>query len=100
MAFLRGVGLPDDLIEYLPSLLNRAIQFYSCFLSYSAKDQTFAERLHADLQAKGVRCWFAPHDLPIGAKILDAIDEAIRLRDKVLLVSPRAQSVAIGWKER
>jgi len=35
------------------------------FISYSSKDQAFAERLHADLQNKGVRCWFAPHDLPI-----------------------------------
>ena len=70
LAFLRGVGLPDNLIDYLPSLLNQPIQFYSCFISYSSKDQEFAERLHADLQAKGVRCWFAPHDMPIGAKIL------------------------------
>jgi hypothetical protein len=34
----------------------------------------------------GVRCWFAPHDLPIGEKILDALDAAIRLRDKVVLI--------------
>jgi hypothetical protein len=38
------------------------------------------------LQNKGVRCWFAPHDLPLGAKTWDAIDEAIRLRDKLLLI--------------
>jgi len=86
LKFLRGVGFSDNLIDYLPSLLNRPIQFYSCFISYSSKDQDFAERLHADLQNKGVRCWFAPHDMPIGAKIIDAIDEAIRLRDKVLLI--------------
>ena len=84
IAFLRGVGLPDNLIDYLPSLLNEAIRHYSCFISYASKDQTFAERLHADLQNKGVRYWFAPHDMPIGAKIIDAIDDAIRLRDKVL----------------
>jgi uncharacterized protein YjbI with pentapeptide repeats len=53
IAFLRGVGLPDNLIEYLPSLLNTAIQFYSCFISYSGKDQAFAERLHSDLQKQG-----------------------------------------------
>jgi hypothetical protein len=39
IAFLRGVGLPDNLIDYLPSLLNEAIQLYSCFISYSSKDQ-------------------------------------------------------------
>jgi uncharacterized protein YjbI with pentapeptide repeats len=98
LTFLRGVGLPDTLIEYLPSLLNEPIQFYSCFISYSSKDQAFAERVHADLQNKGVRCWFAPHDMPIGAKIIDAIDEAIRLRDKVLLILSEG-AIASDWVE-
>jgi hypothetical protein len=98
IAFLRGVGLPDNLIEYLPSLLNAAIQFHSCFISYSSKDELFAERLHADLQNKGVRCWFAPHDMPIGAKIIDALDEAIRLRDKVLLILSES-AIASDWVE-
>jgi hypothetical protein len=98
IAFLRGVGLSDRLIEYLPSLLNEAIQHYSCFVSYSSKDQAFAERLHADLQNKGVRCWFAPHDMPIGAKIIDALDEAIRLRDKMLLILSEG-AIASDWVE-
>jgi uncharacterized protein YjbI with pentapeptide repeats len=98
LAFLRGVGLPDTLIEYLPSLLNQPIQMYSCFISYSSKDQSFAERLHADLQNKGVRCWFAPHDLPWGAKTWDAIDEAIKLRDKLLLILSE-NSIASDWVE-
>ncbi len=98
LAFLRGVGLPDRLINYLPSLVNQPLQFYSCFISYSVKDQDMAERLHADLQNKGVRCWFAPHDLPIGAKILDGVDEAIRLRDKVLLILSE-HSIKSGWVE-
>jgi uncharacterized protein YjbI with pentapeptide repeats len=94
--FLRGVGLPDNFIDYLPLLLNRAIQHYSCFISYSAKNQTFAKRLHADLQNKGVRCWFAPHDLRIGEKILDEIDAAIRLRDKVVLILSE-HSIKSDW---
>jgi uncharacterized protein YjbI with pentapeptide repeats len=98
ISFLRGCGLPDSLIEYLPSLRSDAIQFYSCFISYSSKDQLFADRLHADLQNKGVRCWFAPHDLPIGAKTWDAIDAAIRLRDKLLLILSKA-SIASEWVE-
>jgi hypothetical protein len=98
LAFLRGVGLPDNLIDYLPSLLNQPIQRYSVFISYSGKDQKFADRLHADLQNKGVRCWFAPHDMPWGAKIIDAIDEAIRLRDKVLLILSE-HSVVSDWVE-
>ena len=98
ISFLRGCGLPDILIEYLPSLSEDAIKFYSCFISYSAKDQMFAERVYADLQNKGVRCWFAPRDLPIGAKTWDAIDQAIRLRDKLLLILSKS-SIASEWVE-
>jgi hypothetical protein len=47
LPFLRGVGLQDMLIDYLPSLLNQAIQHYSCFISYSSKDEAFVRRLHA-----------------------------------------------------
>jgi hypothetical protein len=98
LAFLRGVGLPDRLIEYLPSLLGEAIQFYACFLSYSSKDQAFAERLCNDLQGKGVRCWFAPEDIQGGKKIRDQIDEAIRTYDKLLLILSEA-SIASPWVE-
>ena len=98
LRFLQGVGLPDKVIDYLPSLLNQPIQYYSCFVSYSSKDDDFARRIHADLQSKGVRCWFAPHDLPIGGKILDEIDAAIRLRDKVLLILSE-HSIGSDWVE-
>jgi TIR domain/Pentapeptide repeats (8 copies) len=86
LAFLRGCGLPDALIDNLPSLLNEPFQFYSCFISYASKDHAFAERLHADLQNNGVRCWFAPEDLPIGAEIRPRLDETIRVYDKLLLI--------------
>jgi hypothetical protein len=98
LPFLRGVGLPDRLIEYLPSLFDQAIQYFSCFISYSSKDQDFADRMHADLQGRGVRCWFAPHDMPTGAKIWDAIDEAIKLRDKLLLILSE-NSIKSDWVE-
>jgi len=90
--------LPDTLIDYLPSLFGTPIQFYSCFISYSAKDDDFARRLHADLQDRSVRCWFAPEDMKIGARMLDTIDDAIRLRDKVLIVLSEA-SIASDWVE-
>jgi hypothetical protein len=98
LAFLRGCGLPDALIDYLPSLLNAPFQFYSCFISYASKDHAFAERLHADLQNNGVRCWFAPKDLPIGARTLVSIDESIRLYDKLLLILSKS-SVKSQWVE-
>jgi uncharacterized protein YjbI with pentapeptide repeats len=97
-SFLRGVGLPDHLIEYLRSLLGEAIHFFSCFISYSSHDDDFARRIHADLQNNGVRCWFAPHDLKIGVKILDCLDAAIRVHDKVLLILSE-HSICSDWVE-
>jgi TIR domain/Pentapeptide repeats (8 copies) len=84
--FLRGAGLPDEFIAYISSLVRRPIEFYSCFISYSGKDQEFADRLYEGLQNKGVRCWFAPHDVKAGEKLHEQIDEAIRLHDKLLLI--------------
>ncbi len=84
--FLRGCGVPENFIEYMASLVGTGIEFYSLFISYSSKDQKFAKRLHADLQAKGVRCWFAPEDMPGGKKLHEEIDTAIRMHDKLLLI--------------
>src|SRR5579863_7464048 len=53
-AFLRGCGVPDAFITFAKSLVTSPFQFYSCFISYSTKDQAFADRLYADLQNKGV----------------------------------------------
>ncbi|SPE40119.1 Pentapeptide repeat protein [Candidatus Sulfotelmatobacter sp. SbA7] len=95
-SFLRGTGVPDDFITYAKSLITNPIEFYSCFISYSTKDQEFADRLHADLQSKGVRCWFARHDAKGGRKLHEQIDEAIRLHDKLLLIlSPH--SIESEW---
>jgi hypothetical protein len=84
--FLRGAGVPENFIEYMGSLVGKPFEFYSCFISYSTQDQPFADRLHADLQAKGVRCWFAPHKMSGGKKLHEQIDEAIRLYDRLLLI--------------
>jgi len=98
-AFLRGAGVPDNFIDYMASLAGRAFEFYSCFISYSSKNQQFADRIYADLQSKGVRCWFAPEDLRIGDKTRIAIDESIRTHDKLLLILSK-YSVNSEWVEQ
>jgi hypothetical protein len=99
LVFLRGCGLPEALIEYLPALLNQPLQYYSCFISYAHQDKAFARRLHADLQDHGVRCWFAPKDLKTGEKFRVRIDESIRVYDKLLLILSQ-HSVASVWVEK
>lgn len=97
--FLEMVGLPDDIIEYLGSLISNPIEYFSAFISFSSKDQDFAERLHNDLQENGVRCWFAPEDLKIGKKLRIGIDESIRLHDKLLIILS-SNSVTSDWVEQ
>lgn len=94
--FLRGAGVPDNFIAYMKSLTGQAFDFYSCFISHSSKDREFVERLYADLQSNGVRCWYAPEDLKIGEPFLLGIDHGIRLHDKLLLVLSE-HSVNSGW---
>lgn len=96
--FLRGCGLSDQYIEHIPSLFNKAIQFYSCFISYSSKDEELAQKIHADLQNKGIRCWFAPEDLKIGDKTRSVIHESIRVYDKLLLIISE-NSIKSQWVE-
>jgi uncharacterized protein YjbI with pentapeptide repeats len=99
--FLRGAGVPEPFIVQMKSLVAAMspIEFYSCFISYSSKDQEFAERLHADLRSKNVRCWFAPEDLKIGDKLRPSFDEAIRIHDK-LMVLLSEHSVSSPWVEK
>ena len=94
--FLRGCGVPEDFISYAKSLVGKPFEFYSCFISHSTLDQEFADRLYADLQAKGVRCWFAPHDIQGGKLVQEQIDEAIRLYDKLLLILSES-SINSDW---
>ena len=72
--FLRGAGIPEDLIPYIKSLVRCPLEFYSCFISYSHADKFFACRLHDQLQGRGIRCWLDEHQIPPGGLIYDEID--------------------------
>jgi hypothetical protein len=43
--FLRGAGVPNNFITFARSLVATPMQFYSCFISYSHADKSFARRL-------------------------------------------------------
>lgn len=97
--FLQGMGLPDLFIDYVGSLLGQPLQYHSCFISYSSKDQEFAERLYTDLQSKGVRCWYAPEDIKIGDEFRSRIDQAIHIHDRLLLILSE-HSVTSRWVQK
>jgi hypothetical protein len=86
------------MIDYLPSLIGAVnpVQFNSCFISYSSVDEEFAKRLHARMRQAGLRVWFAPEDIKGGEKVLEQVDRAIHIHDKLLLVLSDA-SMRSGW---
>jgi uncharacterized protein YjbI with pentapeptide repeats len=96
--FLRGVGVPENFITYMPSLIAsmQPMQFYSCFISYSHADKLFARRLHDALQGRGIRCWLDEHQLLPGDDIYTMVDQGIRLWDKVLLCCSK-DSLTSWW---
>ena len=97
-SFLRDAGVPEELLVQLPSLISalEGIQFYSCFISYSHRDEEFANRLFSRLRDAKLRVWYAPEDMKGGQKLHEQIETAIRLHDKLLLVLSEA-SLASEW---
>ena len=96
--FLRGCGVPENMITQMHSLAGAedGIQFYSCFISYSSKDEDFARHLHGRMRDAHLRVWFAPEDMPGGKKLHEVIDEAIHSYDKLLVVLSEA-SLESPW---
>ncbi len=86
--FLRGCGVPENFITYLPSLIGtrQPIQYQSCFISHSSHDDEFARRLHEKMRGEKLRVWFAPEDMQGGQKLIEQTDRAIQVNDCVLLV--------------
>jgi len=94
--FLRSCGVPETFIKFAKSLVNKPIEFYSCFISYSHEDKYFARRLHDHLQARGIRCWLDDHQMLPGDDIYEQVDRGIRLWDKVLLCASK-NSLTSWW---
>ena len=94
--FFRGCGLSEHDLAYFQSLLGRPREYYSCFISYSHADKPFAQRLHDQLQARGIRCWLDEHQLLPGDDIYEQVDRGIRLWDKVLLCCSES-SLSSWW---
>jgi len=84
--FLRQCGVPEDFIVYARSLVGKDLDFYSCFISYSTKDEEFTKRLYSRMRDENLRVWFAPEDIKGGVKLYEQIERAIQLYDKLLIV--------------
>lgn len=65
-AFLRGCGVPENFITFAKSLVDIPIEFYSCFISYSHQDKSFARRLQTNFRrAAFVVGWMSIRCCPV-----------------------------------
>ena len=94
--FLLGCGLTDLIVDYIPSLFDGAINYYSCFLSHSHADKEFARLLYAKLQEHDIRCWMDERQMLPGDDPHDRIQEGIKLWDKFILCCSR-KSLTSWW---
>lgn len=99
--FLRGAGVSEDVILHLMPLIRAGdpVQWHSCFISYSTKDEAFAVRLHSRMRQANLRVWFAPEDMKGGDYFFEQIERAIQLHDRLLLVLSE-ESIQSKWVER
>jgi TIR domain/Pentapeptide repeats (8 copies) len=84
--FLNGCGVSETFITSARSLIDKPLDFCSCFISHSSKDKRFCERLYADLQTKTVRVWYFPEDAKWGEPVWGEIDRSIKIYDKLIVV--------------
>ncbi len=66
---------------------------HDVFISYAPGDQAVAESICAGLELKGILCWFAPRDVPVGEKRNETAFTALRkARLMLALVSSRSNA--------
>ena len=80
--------MPPQWIEYLPDLISalEPIQFHTCFIAHSSRDEEFVSFLYDRLVGDRVSVWYAPEDMRGGRKQHEQIESAIHIYDKLLVV--------------
>lgn len=96
--FLENAGVPKDLIAFIDSHIGHTEMQLSNFISYTGKDEIFAQKLSQNLQELGMRCWLIPERVRNKEKYYPLIDAALNLHDKELLVMSE-NSLESDWIE-
>jgi len=96
--FYRGVGIPDDLIDYHLARTGGPREFCTCFLSYSHSDDEFARLVWGHLQKRGIYCWKDEKEIIPGIDLRDTLTTAIIRHDRVLLCCSE-HSLTSNWVE-
>ena len=98
VVFLRNAGVPRHLIDYIELFVDQNKKYYSCFITYSKKNEEFAHKLYEDLQTHGVRCWLSTEKLKRRDRNRTVIGSAVDLHDKLVMILSEG-SIEGNWAE-
>ena len=68
---------------------------HDVFISYAEPDKAVADSVCAELEARHIRCWMAPRDIPPGRRYAEAITEALHASRVFVLVFSAAASDSV-----
>lgn len=68
------------------------------FISYSDMNRKLADKIYSNIVDLGIDCFFAPHDMPIGAKQRDTLEERLSEANNVILILSQ-DSINSSWVE-
>lgn len=80
--------------QYLADCLEKSLKMLStnslsCFVSYSSKQEDFAQEFFSFLQRNNLSCWMAPNSIPSGSDYLEVIPSALnQISVLALLLTP------------
>lgn len=83
---LTQIEFYDTVERIYQAVYEEPIQRYSCFISYSRKDQEFVQKLHKNLLKRHVLCWFDMEDMKTGDYIREKISTTIERYEKLILI--------------
>lgn len=82
----QGDGLRAQKMRQMGLEILESLKSSQIFISYSSKDKKIADTVCHYLEAKSIRCWMAPRDIPQGSEWGDVIVDAISTSRAVVLI--------------
>lgn len=80
-------NINDPMIKETINKITTKVDYQRVFISFSFKDIKFAERLHKELTASGVICFFWVKDAPAGDPLEEIMTSNIKANEKILFIA-------------
>lgn len=92
---LRSANVPDSVTSMGENVFAGCTELNKyVFISYSSKNQDYAESMRYLLKQAGINTWMAPYDIPSGSEYADVLNDAVENCNCVLLLLSQASQAS------